>query len=201
MARATWFCIDIECSGTVPGLFDMISLGAQVVYDLEDGSLALGPQLYLEFKPQAPEVDLRAMEINGLDLERLKVQGLPRIEGLKKLTTWTESHCLPGTTPVFVGHNAPFDWSFVSYAYKADGLDNPYGYKALDTKALAAGVLNIHWLETGKETLSELLGLPEEDAVKKHRADYDAGYQALILMGLLELQRGPLPEPEPEGEE
>lgn len=193
MARATWFCIDIECSGTVPGLFDMISLGAQVVYDLEDGSLALGPSLYLEFVPQAPQVDARAMEVNGLDLERLKAEGLPRAEGLAKLSAWTESHCLPGTTPVFVGHNAPFDWSFVSYAYTADGMKNPYGYKALDTKALAAGVLNIHWLETGKETLSELLGLPSEDMGQKHRADYDAGYQALILIGLLELQRGPTP--------
>ena len=29
--RATWFCIDIECTGPVPGLYDMISLGAVVV--------------------------------------------------------------------------------------------------------------------------------------------------------------------------
>ena len=30
-ARATWFCIDIEANGPVPGLYDMVSLGATVV--------------------------------------------------------------------------------------------------------------------------------------------------------------------------
>ena len=76
--RATWYCIDIECSGTVPALYDMISLGAQVVYDAQDGSLSLGPSLYLEIAPQAPRVDLRAMQVNGLDLERLKAEGITR---------------------------------------------------------------------------------------------------------------------------
>ncbi|MED5374694.1 MAG: 3'-5' exonuclease [Myxococcota bacterium] len=190
MARATWFCIDIECSGTVPGLFDMISLGAQVVYEREGGSLALGPQLYLEMKPQAPKVDARAMAVNGLDLERLRRDGMTRRDAMLALTDWVQEHATPGSEAVFVGHNAPFDWSFVSYAYKAEELDNPFGYKALDTKALAAGVLDLHWLDTGKETLAERLGLPAEDMGQKHRADYDAWYQALVLKGLLEFQRG-----------
>ena len=46
-----------------------------------------------------------------------------------------------------------------------------------------------HWLDTGKETLSTLLELPDEDMGQKHRADYDAWYQALILKALLERQR------------
>ncbi len=187
--RATWYCIDIECSGTVPALYDMISLGAQVVYDHTDGHLALGPRLYLEIAPQAPKVDLRAMAINGLDLERLKREGLSRRDALLKLTAWVNETATPDSEPVFVGHNAPFDWSFVAWCYKAEELENPFGYKALDTKALSAGVLGLHWLDTGKEQLSEALGIEDEDMTQKHRADYDAWYQALILKGLLERQR------------
>ena len=41
-ARATWFCIDIEANGPVPGLYDMVSLGATVVYREASGALALG---------------------------------------------------------------------------------------------------------------------------------------------------------------
>ncbi len=189
MIRASWYCIDIECSGTVPALYDMISLGAQVVYDSEDGTLSLGPSLYLEIAPQAPRVDERAMAVNGLDLERLKREGLDRRVAMERLTAWVEKTRTPGSEAVFVGHNAPFDWSFVAWCYKADDLRNPFGYKALDTKALGAGVLGVHWLDTGKDTLSEALGLPDEDMTQKHRADYDAWYQALILKGLLERQR------------
>jgi len=189
MIRASWYCIDIECSGTVPALYDMISLGAQVVYDSEDGTLSLGPSFYIEIAPQAPRVDERAMAVNGLDLERLKREGLERCVAMERLTAWVEATRTLGSEAVFVGHNAPFDWSFVAWCYKADNLHNPFGYKALDTKALSAGVLGLHWLDTGKDKLSEALGLPAEDMTQKHRADYDAWYQALILKGLLERQR------------
>ena len=87
---------------------------------------------------------------------------------------------------VFVGHNAPFDWSFVAWCYAAEGMDNPFGYKALDTKALATGELNIHWFDSNKGIIAHRLGLPAEDMGQKHRADYDAWYQAVILKGLLE---------------
>ncbi len=188
--RATWFCIDIECSGPVPAIFDMISLGAVAVHDAADGSLALGDTFYMELRPQGPRVDAGAMAVNGLDLDALRRDGLDRRDGLERLTAWVESLRTPGSEAVFVGHNAPFDWSFVAWCYAAEGLKNPFGYKALDTKALSAGVLGLHWLDSNKETLAERLGLPAEDMGLKHRADYDAQYQALILKGLLERQRG-----------
>ena len=76
MARATWFCIDIECSGPVPGLYDMLSLGAVVVAHGPDGPQALPETFYVEIRPTAPHVDAGAMKVNRLDLERLKVEGL-----------------------------------------------------------------------------------------------------------------------------
>ncbi len=188
--RATWFCIDIECSGPVPAIFDMISLGAVVVHDHPDGSLTIGDTLYLELRPQGPRVDPGAMKVNGLDLDELREHGLDRREGLERLSAWVAEQRTPGSEPVFVGHNAPFDWSFVAWCYKAEELVNPFGYKALDTKAFSAGVLDLHWLDSGKPVLAERLGLPSEDQGLKHRADYDAQYQAEILKRLLEVQRG-----------
>lgn len=189
MARATWFCVDIECSGPVPGLYDMISLGAVVVTSAPDG-LSIGETFYVEIKPTAPRMDERAMAVNGLDYERLKREGTDLAEALKALSDWTNSRLSPGSEPVFVGHNAPFDWSFVSWAYHATDLNNPFGYKALDTKALAMGVLGLHWFDTNKETLDELLELPAVERDKVHRADYDAWYQAHILVRLLERIEG-----------
>jgi DNA polymerase III epsilon subunit-like protein len=186
--RATYFCVDIETNGPVPSLYDMVSLGAVVVAPDERGELQLGETFYVELRPVAPLVDPGAVKIHGLDLEHLSREGKTRREALDLLTAWVERHTRAGTKPCFVGHNAPFDWSFVAWTYHVEGLENPFGYKAMCTKSVAMGALGIHWLDTSKEVLSERLKLPAEDMEQKHRADYDALYQAKILLGLLALQ-------------
>jgi hypothetical protein len=65
-------------------------------------------------------------------------------------------------------------------------MDNPFGYKGLDTKSLAMGRLSISWKDTSKENLEKKLSLPPQDPSLIHRADYDARYQALILQALLD---------------
>lgn len=184
MPRATFYCVDIECSGPVPHLYDMISLGAVVVNGTAE-DLAIGERFYVEIIPTAPRVDADAMAVNGLDIERLKRDGTPMEDALAALSAFVQRTCDAGSSPVFVGHNAPFDWSFVSYAYHDAGQPNPFGYKALDTKALATGILGVHWLDSSKEVLQAELNLPEQDATQVHRADYDAWYQAHILVELL----------------
>ena len=172
----------------MPALYDMISLGAAPVYHEPDGACVVGEDsFYVEIRPTAPRVDPGAMAVNGLDLDHLRAHGRELAEALEALTAWVRQRCAPGTKPVFVGHNAPFDWSFVSYGYHVSGLDNPFGYKALDTKALAMGVLGVHWFDSNKELLAERLPLPAVEHDRVHRADYDAWYQAHILAGLLNL--------------
>lgn len=188
--RATYFCVDIEANGPVPGLYDMVSLAAVPVAPDASGALVLGEVWYRELRPEAPRFDPRAAAIHGLDQERLAAEGLSHAAFCAELAAWVEARTLPGTEPVFVGHNAPFDWSHVAWIFSEQERPNPFGYKALCTKALAAGVLGLHWLDSDKETLAERLSLPAEDQSQKHRADYDALYQAQILVALLREQRG-----------
>ena len=184
---ATWFCVDIECNGPVPAEYDMVSLGAVVVAPGPDGALVAGERFYVEIKPVAPRFDPSAARIHGLDQARLAAEGTPRGLAMRQLSDWVNANTLRGTEAVFVGHNAPFDWSFVAYTFHVEGMENPFGYKGLCTKALSMGVLGIHWLDTNKELLCQRLGLPPEDHTQKHRADYDAAYQAEILIGLLKI--------------
>ena len=185
MARATWFCVDIECSGPVPALYDMVSLGCVPVYEGHPHRVG-DASFYVEICPTAPRVDPGAMAVNGLDIERLRAEGVALADALARLDAFVAAHLQPGSKPVFVGHNAPFDWSFVAYAYHAVGQSNPFGYKALDTKALSVGVLDLHWFDGNKERLAERLELPAVEETKVHRADYDAWYQAHILARLLD---------------
>lgn len=183
--RIAYFCVDIEASGTVPGLFSMLSLGVVEVRGGR-GNWAPGASLYLELKP-LPEAgeDPGAMRVHDLDPERLAAEGREPARAMEDLRAWTLERA-GGADPVFVGHNAPFDWSFVSWYFVKFGVPNPFGYKALDTKALAMGALRLPWPEAHKTRLSERLEeVPAEDTSRKHRADYDAFYQAQILCALL----------------
>ena len=184
--RCTYFCVDIECNGPVPGLFAMVSLGAVAVQPDANGNLVLGAQFYAELQPDAPRFDARAAAVHGLDQQRLAAEGMTRPAFCDALSAWVAAHTAPGTEPAFVGHNAPFDWSFVAWIFAEQQRKNPFGYKALCTKAMATGALDLHWLDSNKEELAARLPIRPEDHSQKHRADYDAAYQAEILVALLD---------------
>ena len=59
-SRATYFCVDIEANGPVPGLYDMVSLAAIRVAPDADGRLSIRTVHYLELAPSAPRFDARA---------------------------------------------------------------------------------------------------------------------------------------------
>jgi DNA polymerase III epsilon subunit-like protein len=181
-----YFCVDCEASGPVPPLFNLLSLGVTVVRPAGDHH-EIGESLYLELKPVFPGFDKEALAVCGLDVGRLGREGLEPREAMERLRGWVLERNRPSQDrPVFVGHNAVFDWSYVAYYFVHFGIENPFGYKGIDSKSLAMGRLGISWNETSKERLERLLGLPPQDPALTHRADYDAHYQALILKALLD---------------
>jgi DNA polymerase III epsilon subunit-like protein len=186
IAGMSYFSIDCEASGPVPALYNLLSVGVTAVHREERGHV-LGESFYVELKPVFPGFDPAALAVCGLDVERLRREGLEPAEAMARLTRWVRGENRSGGgSPVFVGHNAVFDWSFIAYYYAHVGQPNPFGYKGIDTKSMAMGRLGLPWFETSKEKLQRVLQLPAQDAAMIHRADYDAHYQALILRALLD---------------
>jgi DNA polymerase III epsilon subunit-like protein len=187
VGRIVYICVDCEASGPVPPLYNLLSIGATAVREEADRH-ELGESFYVELKPIFPGFDKAALAVCGLDVGWLGRAGTPPRDALLALSGWVRGQAAGASErPVFVGHNAVFDWAYIAYYYAHHGLDNPFGYKALDTKSLAMGRLGIAWSETSKESLERRLGLPPQDPARVHRADYDAYYQARILKALLEL--------------
>ncbi len=181
-----YFCVDCEASGPVPPLYSLLSVGITVVRP-EGDRHEVGESMYVELKPIFPGVDPEAMSVCGLDLERLRSEGLEPRAALERISSWVSARNRGSEDrPCFVGHNAVFDWSYVAYYYAHFAMPNPFGYKGLDTKSLAMGRLGIPWNATSKEVLERMLALPPQDPAQIHRADYDAHYQALILEALLD---------------
>lgn len=183
----TYMCIDIEASGPVPGLFNMVSLGIVPVRLGSDGKWFVDTiELYQEYQPVFPGWDAGAEKIHHITRAHCEEKGLELKPAMQALKEWAKGNSKK-TRCVFVGHNAPFDWSFVAYYFAYVGMENPFGYNALDTKALAMGKLDLGWLETSKENLQKKLPLPAHDEEQVHNALYDARYQAEILVALLNL--------------
>ncbi len=198
MPRDVFFCVDIEASGLVPALYNLVSIGAVPVIRTrgDDGSWqVLEDEFYVELQPIAPGFDPQAMAIHGITREHLETNGVPAAEAMQRLADFVNARRKRGRA-VFVGHNAVFDWSFIAYYFALYKIPNPFGYKGIDSKSLAMGRLGISWFETSKENLQTLLpSLPPEDKTRLHRADYDARYQAEILCALLNRPAGEGPVP------
>src|SRR5579859_3854273 len=108
----TFFCIDIEASGPAPGLFNMVSLGAVPVRLAQDGKWVVeAAELYQEYKPIFPGWDREAERIHRITRAHLEEKGMEIKPSMEALRDWAKKEA-GRTRRVFVGHNAPFDWSF-----------------------------------------------------------------------------------------
>ena len=185
-----YFSLDLEASGQVPPWYNLLSIGVTAVRPEGDHHV-LGDSFYAELRPIFPGFDPAAVAVTGLDVDRLRREGEEPKAALERLIEWVRKQNRGSKDwPVFVGHNAVFDWSYMAYYFAHFELRNPFGYKGIDTKSLAMGRLRVSWMDTSKERLVRLLSLPPQDPAQIHRADYDAWYQALILKALLDLPVG-----------
>jgi hypothetical protein len=62
-----------------------------------------------------------------------------------KLKQWLNQVCSADQKVVFVGLNAPFDWSFINYYFQKYSGTNPFGFTALDIKAYYMGATGCRW--------------------------------------------------------
>lgn len=187
MPETVFFSVDVEASGPVPGLYNLVSIGAVPVADAGGAWKPEDDRFYVELKPIGGRFDEEAMAVHGIPRERLEAGGTPADEAMRRLSEFVSGRVRRrAERAVFVGHNVGFDWSYISYYYSLFGLPNPFGYKSLDIKSLAMGRLGIGWFETSKEQLeAHLPSVPRLDSAQVHRADYDALYQAHLLCALL----------------
>ncbi len=79
---------------------------------------------------------------------------------------------------IFVGLNAPFDWSFVNYYFHRYLGRNPFGFTAIDMKAYYMGATGCSWKETKSSQMAALL---KPSSQPSHNALDDARFQAELF--------------------
>lgn len=97
---------------------------------------------------------------------------------MARFAKWIEDVVGADAMPVFVSFNAPFDWSFVNYYFHRIAGGNPFGFTALDIKALWMGRTGCSWSDTRSSRITEEL---RPTLHGDHDALHDARYQAELF--------------------
>lgn len=167
--------VDVETAGPIPGEFSLLSIGACLVSDP-------GTTFSCLLKPINENADPDAMKVAGFSLDELRQAGLEPGEAMVRFNDWLETAVGKDGKLVFVGFNAPFDWSFINYYFHLFIGRNPFGFTALDIKALYMGATGCMWSDTRSSKVAEHL--------KPHlHGDHDALHDALYQAELFRLVR------------
>jgi DNA polymerase III epsilon subunit-like protein len=177
-ANEVYISVDIEASGPIPGEYSLMSIGACVAYEPERTFECL-------VKPISSKADPKALEVTGMTLAELAVSGLSPSSAMSQFGQWVREVSGEGS-PVFVGLNASFDWSFVNYYFVRFHGSNPFGFAALDIKSLYMGAQGCSWRETRSSDMKRRLNAGSSGT---HDALEDALFQAeLFRLIRLEMQ-------------
>lgn len=169
--REIFVSVDVETAGPVPGEYSMLSIGACLAFAPEEGFSCL-------LKPIGNRFDPKALEVTGLSLATLAQNGEEPRLAMEKFARWLETLVGHDETIIFVGFNAPFDWSFINYYFHRFLGVNPFGFTALDIKALYMGATGCSWAATRSSRIAQDLG---PTLTGTHNALADARYQAEIF--------------------
>lgn len=169
--QEVFISVDVETAGPIPGQFSLLSIGACSVFDPTKTFVC-------ELKPINRNADPKALEVAGLSLDELARTGLDPSEAMGRFNDWLRTVCGADGSVVFVGFNAPFDWSFVNYYFHRFGSGNPFGFTALDIKALYMGATGCDWADTRSSRIAEFL---KPTLTGDHNALHDAQFQAEIF--------------------
>ncbi|WP_319411264.1 3'-5' exonuclease [uncultured Cohaesibacter sp.] len=170
-AREVFVSVDVETSGPIPGEYSLLSIGACSVFNPESS-------FKCEVKPISNKFDPKALEVTGLSMKDLHQRGRDPVVAMKAFSDWLAQLARTDEMLVFVGFNAPFDWSFVNYYFHRFTGENPFGFTALDIKALYMGATGCDWADTRSSKIDDHL---KPTLNGTHDALHDARYQAEIL--------------------
>jgi len=176
MKTEFYIVVDIEASGPIPCKFAMLSLGAATLTDPPES-------FYVEIKPDKDGCQQESMDVHGLSFEELKTTGTEAKAAMEALAAWVEEVTPDGADPIFCAFNAPFDWMYVNDYFHCYLGYNPFGYKALDIKALYMGHRKTTWGETSHAAISAVYHKAES---LSHHAREDALQEAVLLKNILE---------------
>ena len=185
-----YFSADVETDGPIPGPYSMLSFGL-VYAGAFDGTTFYRPPsydrcLYRELKPIAENFEQEALDVNGLDRERLAEFGQLPSDAMSEASQWVKESA-GGGDAVFVAYPLSFDWTWMYwYFVQFSRYGSPFGYsRCFDIKTAMALALGRTVSSVGRKRIPSIL---KSTSPHTHNALDDAISQAEIFANIFELE-------------
>lgn len=183
-----YFSADVETDGPIPGPFSMLSF-ALVYAGQFDGKSFKRPtsfdiSIYRELKPISDQFEQEALDVNGLDRDRLCREGEEPQNVMTETSRWIKN--LAGAErPVLVAYPLSFDWTWLYwYFMRFSSEGSPFSHsRCFDLKTAFAVKAEIPIAKAGRREL-----FPRLRSVRRHthNALDDAIEQAEIFANIFE---------------
>lgn len=193
MPTDCYISVDVEADGPIPGPYSMLSFGF-VVAGAFDGAtftpadLDAPESFYRELRPISDDVVPSALEVSGLDRDRLVAEGTDPRLAMTEAREWVLG-VAGDRRPVLVAYPLSYDWMWLHWYFTrfADG-GSPFGYsQCLDVKTLIAAALGVTVDRANKHSLPPAL---QSHRPHTHHAIDDAVEQADLFAKVFAHLRG-----------
>jgi hypothetical protein len=183
-----YFSADVETDGPIPGPYSILSF-ALVYAGSFDGLNFKRPEkydrvFYRELKPISNSFQEEAMAVNGLDRDRLCLEGITPQQAMTEAFQWIMANA-GGAKPVLVAYPLSFDWTWLYWYFIQFCRDgSPFDYsRCFDIKTAVAVKAGIPISEAGRSRLDSTLSSKRQHT---HHAVDDAIEQAEIFANVFE---------------
>jgi DNA polymerase III epsilon subunit-like protein len=174
-----YIATDVEADGPIPGPYSMLSFGMAVVGYPEH-------RFYTEVCPISEEYVEAALEVSGLDRERLLREAPGPKEAMQAAFEWINGLRKIGR-PVFLAAPAVWDGMFIHWYFMRYLEKSPFGQtgSGIDLRSFWMGKNpELEWVETHKGKIKwelDIRGVPHT-----HHAGEDAAELATVFEAVLE---------------
>ena len=191
MAGDTYFSVDTETDGPIPGPYSMLAFGIAIAGTFDGLHFAAHDPsentFYRELRPTGNQVDTDALKASGLDRNHLLQKGEEPGRALLDAKEWIERLAF-NTRPVLVGYPAVFDWMFMHWYFVTYTGGSPFGFSgALDMKTMYQQKARVGIEDAGRDDLPTAL---RSSWPHTHNALQDAIEQGEIFARLYEWPGG-----------
>jgi hypothetical protein len=128
----SYFMVDVEADGPIPGDFSMHSFGVVVVEP------SLKKTFYAKLKPISEDWDPEALAVSGFSREET-LQFDDPIVVLQKFDQWIQQNTIG--RPMFISDNNGYDWMFMCWYFQHFLGNNPFGYSSVNLGSLYKGMI------------------------------------------------------------
>ncbi|QDV38485.1 3'-5' exonuclease [Tautonia plasticadhaerens] len=128
----SYFMVDVEADGPIPGDYSMIALGAIIV------DPALDRTFRALIRPISDRWIPSALAVSGHTREQTLAFEPPEVV-MARFRDWIER--VNRDRPMFVSDNAGFDWQFVNWYFHHFLGENPFGHSSTHLGSLYKGMV------------------------------------------------------------